>query len=213
MKEKLYTKVKKCNGLKLAIGFGCGNELHFTTRNNIKIYSQKKGLCYSCYSDWLTTSENGRIELMKATTKAQSPRLQLEQLTKEKKERSTLSYLLVNIRNLCHEYIRLRDKGLPCISCGSLWKDDFQAGHFYKAELYSTMRFNEHNVNGQCRSCNLFKSGNESQYRVGILNRYGKEFLSDLDIIAQTEKQTNFKWDIESLKEIRTYYKAKLKEI
>jgi hypothetical protein len=134
-------------------------------------------------------------------------------LFKEKAENKKLTYLLNNVKNLCHEYIRLRDKNLPCISCNNQWNIDFQAGHFYKAELYSNLKFDENNISGQCRNCNLRKDGNVSGYRAGIIQRYGEEHLKQLDDIAKEFKQSNYKWDREELETLRKHYKEKIKEL
>lgn len=137
--------------------------------------------------------------------------LEIEKAIEKKKENKKLGYLLENTKNKCHEFIRLRDKGLPCISCNNPYNNDFQAGHFYKAELYSNLKFDENNINGQCRQCNLRKEGNESGYRVGIIKRFGAEHLIKLDELAESYKKEDFKWDREQLNEIRDYYKQKLK--
>ena len=131
----------------------------------------------------------------------------------EKKQKETLSTLLKNTVSTCHLYIRLRDKHKPCISCGCNWHKDFHAGHFYKAELFSTIKFNEYNINGQCQKCNLRKEGNESEYSVNLPKRIGTEAFEELDYLASLEKQTNFKWDRQELIKIRNYYKRKIKEL
>jgi len=200
----METKPKPCKGTGLAQGHGCGKPtLH-------RVYGLGK-MC--CYSDWLLNSDNGRIKLQKATLKVTKPRLDLEKAKTERQDTKTLSNLLTNAKDACHAYIRQRDKGKPCISCGNAWHEDFQAGHFYKSELFSTLRFDDKNINGQCRRCNLFNEGNESGYRVGILNRFGKEHLDYLDERAQIEKQEQHKWDRDELKQIRLKYIGLFKSI
>ena len=199
-------KYKKCKGINKANDFdGCGKEVLSNSR--------KYGLCQSCYARWLYSSDIGKEILNKAITQAKKPRLDLEIAKTERKNNKSLSYLIQNTINICHKYIRLRDKEKPCISCGQDWHDDFQAGHFYKAELYSSLKFDETNINGQCPKCNLFLEGNESGYRVGIINRYSKGFLSLLDSKALLEKKQGFKWDRTKLNKIQQYYKNKLKQL
>lgn len=199
-------KYKKCKGINKAFGFdSCGENVLANTR--------KYGLCSSCYANWLFSSDEGKNIMNNAITKAQKPRIELEKVKKEIKESKSLSYLLVNVRNVCHEYIRLRDKGKPCISCGTKWRKDFHCCHFYKSELYSTLRFDETNLHGGCPKCNLYLDGNESGYRVGIINRFSKGFLSLLDSKALLDKHTKHKWSRIALEEIREYYKNKLKEL
>lgn len=199
----IKTKAKKCKGTGKAIGYGCGK---LTAHRQFGLGK----MC--CYPDWLLNSENGKIYLEKITLKITKPRLDLQQAKKESKQNKSLSYLIQNTVNICHEFIRLRDKGKSCISCGEPWHSDFQAGHFYKAELYSSLKFDETNINGQCQGCNLYKDGNESGYRVGLIKRYSKGYLDLLDSKALLDKKKVFKWDRVKLKEIQDYYKKKIKE-
>ena len=137
----------------------------------------------------------------------------LDQARKEKKDKQSLQYLKTNVTAICHQYIRERDKGKPCVSCGAKWNKNFQAGHFKKAELYSNLKYDENNIHGQCRVCNLRKDGNEAGYRIGLEKRYTKEYVENLDQLASEYKKESFKWDREYLKEIREYYKQKIKEL
>jgi hypothetical protein len=194
---------KKCKGINKAQGFkGCGTETYY----------RKYGLCPSCLSDWFAT-ETGKVFFEKLTLKASKPRRELEKAEKELKETNKLGTLLKNVQNVCHKYIRLRDRYKPCISCGEAWNDTHQAGHFYKAELFSSLKFNEYNINGQCVGCNIPKDGNESQYRVNLPNRIGIENYRELEHLASLEKQTDHKWERSKLIEIRDYYKQKLKQL
>lgn len=198
-------KSKPCKGTGNAKGYGCGKQtLH-------RVYGLGK-MC-GCYSDWLLNSEAGKIKLQKSILKASKPRRELEKAEKERKHRNGLGTLLKNVRNVCHQYIRERDKYKPCISCGEPWNERHQAGHFYKAELFSKLKFNEYNINGQCEGCNIRKDGNESQYRVNLPNRIGLEKYRELEHLASLEKKTDHKWEREALIEIRKYYKQKLKKI
>ena len=148
----IEVKAKKCKGTGKASGYGCGKPTKY------RKYGLGK-MC--CYASWLYSSENGKIELNKALNKVTKPRKELEALKKETKNRKGLTTLLNSVKTICHQYIRQRDKGKPCISCGTQWSNTFQAGHFYKSELFSTIRFNEFNINGQCEQCNLRKEGNK----------------------------------------------------
>jgi len=149
--------IKKCKGSTAETkGIGCGAELSYTERNGLKTYHAQKGLGIKCkcYQNWLLTSENGLKKVSDATKKITAPRIELEKAFEDRKERQKLSFLLTNTKNVCHEYIRLRDFGLPCVSCGIPFMPNFQSGHFYKSELYSNLRFDEKNLAGQCYSCN-----------------------------------------------------------
>lgn len=196
-------KNKKCKGTGIAKGYGCGKPtLH-------RIYGLGK-MC--CYSDWLLNSENGKIKLAKATLKATKPRRELEQAANVQKEEKGLASLLSSLKTVCHKYIRLRDEGKPCISCGTPYKTNFQAGHYFKSEIYSTIRFHELNINGQCEQCNMRKDGNVNGYSLRLPDRIGQESFEYITRLAELQKKTDFKWDREWLKNQRKHYNKLLKE-
>lgn len=208
----IQPKSKPCKGTGVTSGLGCGvPTLH-------RVYGLGK-MC-GCYSDFLLKTEPGKLIMQKAMLKASKPRLEeeknkaeMQKAEKFKKDRQKLNYLLVNVRTACHEFIRKRDEFKPCISCGVAYNDTFQAGHFFKAELFSNLKFNEKNIHGQCKQCNMFKEGNESGYRVGLIQRYGKEFLSELNQLAGDSKKNDYHWDREELEKIRVYYKNEIKKL
>lgn len=200
----IQNKPKACKGIGKAKGYGCGKlTLH-------RVHGLGK-MC--CYASWLYTSDAGKAKLSKAINQVQKPRLELEKAEKEKKERTGITTLIKSVVNVFHEYVRLRDKHKPCIACGTPWKEDFQASHFFKAELYSTLKFHEDNVHGGCVKCNIPLEGNLSPYAVNLPNRIGVERFEELNRLAALEKQTYFKWCREELREIRDKYKVKLKEL
>lgn len=196
-------KQKKCKGTSAVSVKGCGT----------LSYWRKYGLCKKCYTDWLLNTEDGKEKLNKATIKATKPRRDLEKAIKADKEKKSLSTLKSNTTHLVHRYIRLRDKGKPCISCGQSWSSSFQAGHFYPAGKYSTLKYDEDNIHGQCQSCNLRKYGNFDSYALRLPKKIGDKRYKELRERAAEAKKTAFKWDRDELNKIREYYKAKIKAL
>jgi hypothetical protein len=198
-------KYKKCKGINKANDFtGCGEEVLAQTRT--------AGLCSDCYYKFsLLNTDKGIDKIRLAIQKVQKPKLELEKAKEESKRNKSLSYLLESVKTICHKFIRLRDRGKPCISCGQPWHSDFDAGHFYPAGSFSSLKFDETNISGQCIGCNRFNEGNEANYRIGLLNRYSKGYLDLLDSKAMLDKKIKHKWDRQSLEEIREYYKTKIK--
>jgi Bacteriophage Lambda NinG protein len=206
LKLKSLVKFKPCKGTtQQTAGFGC----------NLPNKERKFGLGISCkcYINWLLNSEKGNEYLNRVTLKITAPRVNMEKAIIDRAENIKLGHLLINVRNICHDYIRTRDNDLNCISCNIPYRFDFQAGHFYKAELISSLKFDEKNINGQCVKCNLRKEGNESGYRIGIIDRFGQERLTELDNMANLYKQNNFTWNRVQLEETRKYYQRKLKDL
>lgn len=171
------------------------------------------GLCQKCYSRWLLTTSEGKEKLERATLKATKPRRDLDKAIKDKKEHKSLGWLIQNTVNACHDYIKFRDRGKPCVSCGQPWSKDHQAGHWKKAETFTTLKLNESNIHNQCIGCNIHKDGNVQEYANRIHLRIGREGKEELERLAELDKQTNFKWDRLQLMETRDYYKKKIKQL
>jgi hypothetical protein len=131
--------------------------------------------------------------------------------TQLKKELMSLQDYLKIAQQVFNKYIRERDKGMSCISCGKEMKEgNIDAGHLWSAGGHSNIRFNEYNVNAQCsRPCNKDKSGDTNNYRIQFIKRYNQEILDQLDLEAHVVK----KWNIEELMDLIAIYKQKFQEL
>lgn len=112
-----------------------------------------------------------------------------------------MSRLLTKAQYVFNKWIRERDKDLPCISCGQAPPE--QAGHYFAAGLYSELRFNEINVNGQCVKCNYYKHGNLEHYRNGLINKYGIDKVLLLESAARRSLRKFTRSELELI--IKTY--------
>ncbi len=117
----------------------------------------------------------------------------------------TTQQLRIKAGKVFRKWIRKRDEGKPCISCGSYNVSD--AGHYYSAGHYPALEFDEDNVHGQCRHCNSFLSGNLIEYRKGLLTKIGGDRVEFLDIKAGYYKRNGYKHDRARLIEIIESYK------
>lgn len=200
----MKAKSKPCAGIGKAKGFkGCG----------VMTTNRRAGLCTKCYPKYLLEDPRGQETLKKATLQVTKLRRDLAKAREQENTQKKLQTLLINVRKVCHDYIKQRDKGLPCISCGKPWASDFQAGHYYKAELYSNIKFNELNIHGQCERCNIFLNGNFEAYSDRLGFRIGKDKKLEIDKLADGFKSTYFNWDRSELEKIRKYYREKLNAI
>ena len=107
-----------------------------------------------------------------------------------------------------NSFIRLRDKDEPCISCGRYHTGQYHAGHYRSVGAMPSLRFNELNVHKQCSVCNNHKSGNVIEYRIRLLEKIGHKALDWLE-----GHHEPMKWTIEELKQIKSEYKRKLREL
>ena len=123
----------------------------------------------------------------------------------------TLSDLEAEAKKSFQKYIRLRDKYLPCVSCGVNETELWDGGHYKKAEIYSGVIFNEMNCHKQCRKCNRFLGGNELNYRTGLIQRYGEKLVNEIEQLANDTRQ--FKFTREQLIAKKLQYDIKIKEL
>jgi uncharacterized CHY-type Zn-finger protein len=107
-----------------------------------------------------------------------------------------------------NKWINLRDKGLPCISCGKPINGRVNASHYFNANNHWSVRFNEFNVHSSCITCNQYLSGNLIEYRSRLINKIGIEQLTLLELEANKTR----KFTIEELKQIINTYKLKIKQ-
>ena len=120
-------------------------------------------------------------------------------------------WLLKKAIHYFNAFIRERDKDKGCISCSCRSISD--AGHWQKAGRYQSLRFDEMNVHGQCKSCNYYQGGRQSETRLGILNRYGLVVVNKLELKAGMERQMgSYKLDRFTLIEIIMQYKLKMEK-
>ena len=110
-----------------------------------------------------------------------------------------------------NKYIRLRDDGKPCISCGDMNTTD--ASHFFSVRMYDALRFDEDNAHRGCVYCNRFAFGNQYEYSKRLPDRIGKDRFDALVLRAKESKKTHHKWERFELIEKIEYYKKKCKEL
>jgi hypothetical protein len=132
--------------------------------------------------------------------------------TKKAKGKSSglsVAKLTGKLQRVFNEWIRLRDKDRPCISCGS-W-NDLQAGHYFPAGHYTSVRFNEINVAHQCAQCNLHLHGNQANFRLGLVSRYGEEKVKLLEVAAKVQRVSKYsRFELELLIK---FYQDKIKQL
>src|SRR5690349_2335076 len=110
----------------------------------------------------------------------------------KKFKHKTIGKLKQELQEHFNRYIRKRDEGKPCISCGQVKK--LQAGHFYPVSGWDGLRFNEDNVHGECEHCNLFNEGHLIGYGNNLRVRLGDRFKL-LEVGAAEYKRVGMKWN------------------
>ncbi|MBO0957292.1 recombination protein NinG [Citrobacter freundii] len=119
-----------------------------------------------------------------------------------------LSYFIKQAQQAFNEFIRYRDRLLPCISCGREHDGQYHAGHFRTTGANPELRFNEDNCHRQCAPCNNHLSGNLTAYRPALIAKIGQ---ARFDVLMGPHELP--KWKRDDYIRIRDEYRAKLKEL
>lgn len=112
------------------------------------------------------------------------------------------------LQKVFNTYIRKRDEGKPCISCGTIANVQYDAGHYRSVGAHPELRFNELNVHRQCRKCNSYWGGNLIDYRINLVKLIGIEKVEWLE-----SKHEPLKLSIPEIQELIKVYKEKVKKI
>lgn len=88
-----------------------------------------------------------------------------------------------------NRYIRIRDEGKECVSCGNpllgkcnyLTGSAIDASHYRSRGAASHLKFNVFNVHSACTRCNRQLSGNAVEYRIRLIDRIGLERVERLE--------------------------------
>jgi len=123
----------------------------------------------------------------------------------------TIAKLKQDTQKIFNLYIRCRDEGKPCISCGKVTK--LQAGHFFPVSTHDGIRFDEDNCMGECSYCNMFNEGHLINYAINLKERIGQARYDALFDRAAEYKQNGYKWTRDELIQIKQKYSAKIKEL
>jgi hypothetical protein len=114
---------------------------------------------------------------------------------------------------LFSQYIRRfhADEGgtVSCVSCGKLmhWKES-ENGHYIKRGHLS-LRYDERNCAPQCTRCNRYMGGNQDEYAVYLVKKYGPGIIEELHAL----KHQAVKWYTNDWRELVSRIEAKLQTL
>jgi hypothetical protein len=132
--------------------------------------------------------------------------------TREKLDAMRTKPQLVKVAQTAfNAFVRARDLGKPCISCGALLSTEpnsHDCGHFRSVGSSPHMRFVEDNAHSQCRKCNNWLSGNILAYRKGLIERIGLTRVEQIEADQTVRKYTK-----EGLQEIARHYNAEARRL
>ncbi|MCG8709248.1 recombination protein NinG [Brenneria sp. 4F2] len=106
-------------------------------------------------------------------------------------------------QRVVNDYIRERDRELPCISCGTWETVQWEAGHYRSRGAASHLRYNEDNIHKQCHRCNDELSSNAIPYRAALVSKIGLE-----RVMALENNNTPHRYTRDELDALRAHYRA-----
>lgn len=121
-----------------------------------------------------------------------------------------LSYWMKRAQTAVNAYIRARDEGNPCISCGKPDDGSHQrhASHYRSVGGHPELRFCELNIWASCSVCNNYLSGNLVPFRASLITKIGLDKVEWLEGPHEPKRYRK-----ENYQAIEAEYKAKLKDI
>lgn len=164
------------------------------------ISSMSKACSVHCALEW-----SRRIAAKKAEQEARTERKK----TREAKERlKTRGDHLRELQQAFNAWIRLRDAGQACISCGRHHGGKWNAGHYRSVGSCPELRFEPLNVHLQCEPCNTYLSGNLIAYRVNLIQKIGLEKVEWLE-----GKHEPIKLTLPEIEQMKAHYRAEVRRI
>lgn len=119
-----------------------------------------------------------------------------------------LSYFHKQAQSAFNEFIRTRDAGQPCISCGRNTGAKMNAGHYRTVGASKETRYDESNCHLQCEHCNSYLSGNIGEYKPRLIDKIGQAAFDRLMGPHELKR-----WTREELQELAADYRQKTREL
>jgi len=186
------------------------------TRTTTARLTVKPKKCHSCRGDFYPRSAwqaycriderclMAAYEAIKAKREAKEAREHREKLAASK----PLAHWHALTQRAVNALVQARDKGKPCISCGTYKTVQWEAGHWLSRGAHKELAYDLANIHLQCHNCNVWQSGKQAAYRIGLLARIGVEEVERLEGPQPLAKHTR-----ESLAGIRKWALAEKRRI
>jgi hypothetical protein len=140
-------------------------------------------------------------------TKQQKAKQQRQERAQDKVKREamkTRSDYLKEAQAAWNAYVRARDFGKPCCSCGATPEQSFggtmDCSHYRSRGSAPHLAFHLHNAAAACVKCNRYLGGNVVALRAGLVERFGEERI--LAVEADQRPRNYSKDDLIRIKRI-----------
>lgn len=149
-----------------------------------------------------------RQAVKRGTGSAKIEKLAKADLRKRKMDVKPIGYWMKRAQAAFNAWVRARDAGQPCISCGRHHQGQNHAGHYRPAGSNPELRFEPDNCHLQCAPCNSHLSGNLTAYRPALIAKIG---LARVEWLEGPHEPKRYRR--EEYQAVEAEYKAKLKKL
>ncbi|KVT92664.1 hypothetical protein WK60_13825 [Burkholderia ubonensis] len=146
-----------------------------------------------------------KLAAQKAARARRDERKSLREKLEKAKTRGTH---LRELQAAFNAWVRARDAGHACISCGRFHQGQWHAGHYRSVGSEPALRFEPDNVHLQCAPCNTHLSGNLIPYRANLIKKIGAERVEWLEGPHVPKKLT-----IAEIQEMKAFYRAEVRRL
>ncbi len=160
------------------------------------------------YAIQLREKEKAKTTARKLKEKKEADKADRQRQAERRIAVKPLSYFIKQAQHAFNDFIRYRDRDLPCISCGRHHDGQYHAGHFRTTGASPELRFDEDNCHKQCSACNNHLSGNLTAYRPALIAKIGQARFD-----ALMGPHALPKWTRDDYTRIRDEYRAKLRDL
>ena len=167
--------------------------------------------CYPCSIAYMKTDEfSEKQEVLRAKSKEREAKRERKRLKDRKGGIKKPAAWAKEAQTAFNRWIRLRDYGLPCISCGNSDRSiQYAAGHYFSVGSSPELRYEPLNVHLQCnKKCNCELSGNLLCYRVRLIDKIGQDKVDWLEGKHEAKHYT-----IDDFKTIKSTYNKLANEL
>lgn len=147
---------------------------------------------------------------VRAKAEEKAKRAERKELREARQRTKTRGDHMKELQAAFNAFVRLRDAGLPCISCNrpASWQGQWDAGHYRSRGSSPALRFEPNNVAKQCLPCNRHLSGNLIAFRAGLIQRIGLERVEWLEGPHNPKKLS-----LVEIQEMKAFYRAEVRRM
>lgn len=162
---------------------------------------RKCGICrqpatgWTAVQAWCCVEHGAELALRGKARKEKREAKESKTAHREAKERvKSTPTIRKEVQQAFNAWVRARDAGLPCVSCGRPDDGHHQrhAGHYRSVGGHPALRFDPTNCHSQCATCNNHLSGNLVPYRAELIRRIG---LAEVERLEGPQKPSKISRD------------------